>query len=348
MSLIRKLELRSDTFTKPGKGMMQAMMSASVGDDVFSEDPTVNELEGYAAELFGMQEAVFCPSGTMTNQIAIKVNTRPMDEVICDKLSHIYLYEAGGIAYNSGASVRLLDGDRGRINATQVIENINANETYYPKSALVALENTVNKGGGAYYNMQDILDIKKVCEDHGLRLHLDGARLFNALVETKESPKDFGKIFDTISICLSKGLGAPVGSLLLLKHKQDKEAARRTRKVMGGGMRQSGFLAAAGLYALKNNVDLLLEDHKRARLIGETLKTVPGVSQVLPVDTNIVIFELEAPLLGSEIVKKLVEFDILCAPFGKRMVRMVTHLDFTDDDLNETIKRLSKLDFRKI
>ena len=261
------IDLRSDTVTKPCAGMLTAMMNAKVGDDVFGEDPTVNELEAMAATMFGMEAGLFCPSGTMTNQIAIKVHTQPGDEVICDKLAHIYQYEGGGIAFNSGCSVKLLDGDKGRITSDQVIEGINANQDYKAATSLVALENTTNRGGGSCYDFKEIIAIREVCSANNLGLHLDGARIFNALVEKKETPKQYGEIFDSISICLSKGLGTPVGSILLGTDKFIKRA-RRVRKAFGGGMRQAGFLAAAGIYALENNIDRLKEDHLHARKYG--------------------------------------------------------------------------------
>jgi threonine aldolase len=270
------IDFRSDTVTRPTQEMLAYMMQAPVGDDVFSDDPTVNELEAYAANMFGMEASVFCPSGTMTNQIAIKVHTRSMDEVICEEGAHVYFYEAGGIAFNSGASVRLLKGDWGRFTAQQVAENINADNVHFPRTSLVCIENTCNRGGGSYYTIPQLQPIKNVCEQHQLKLHLDGARLFNALVATNESPLAYGKIFDSISICLSKGLGAPVGSLLLGRKDFIKEA-RRVRKVFGGGMRQAGIIAAGGLYALQHNINRLKTDHEHAALIGNALQQHLGV-----------------------------------------------------------------------
>jgi threonine aldolase len=262
------IDFRSDTQTRPSAAMLEAMNQAKVGDDVYGEDPSVNELEARSAEMFGMEAAVFCPSGTMTNQIAIKCHTQPGDEVICDGSSHIYQYEGGGIALNSGASVRLLSGDRGRITATQVAEAINPDDVHKANSSLVSLENTSNRGGGSCYELEEISRIREVCDRHGLILHLDGARLFNALVARNQSPKDYGKLFHTISICLSKSLGCPVGSLLLGSTPVIKKA-RRFRKVFGGGMRQAGYLAAAGLYALENNIERLEQDHQKARQIAK-------------------------------------------------------------------------------
>ncbi len=262
------IDLRSDTVTKPTPGMLDAMLRAEVGDDVWGEDPTVSALEESTAHRFGMEAGLFCPSGTMTNQIAIRVHTQPQQEVICHKQSHIYLYEGGGIAYNSLASVRLLDGERGLLNAEDVAAAINPDDIHYPETALVAIENTVNKGGGACYSLERIASISRICQEHHLPLHLDGARVFNALVATNESPGAYGQYFDSISVCLSKGLGAPVGSVLLGSHAFIHQA-RRVRKVFGGGMRQAGYLAAAGLYALNHHVERLLDDHRCARVLGE-------------------------------------------------------------------------------
>jgi threonine aldolase len=327
------IELRSDTFTKPTPEMLDAMMHAEVGDDVFGEDPTVNKLEAKLANLFGMDEGVFCPSGTMANQIGIRVHTQPQDEVICDKYSHVYLYEGGGMASNSGVLPNLLDGERGRITATQVEAAIKPDDVHAPVSRLVSLENTMNKGGGSIYDFSEIEKIRNVCDAHGLALHLDGARLFNALVETGETPNQFGAVFDTISVCLSKGLGTPVGSVLLGSKVLIKKA-RRVRKVFGGGMRQAGFLAAAGIYALDHNVDRLKDDHKRARALGEALIQTSFVSEVLPVDTNIVIFTVDDV---QKRLAQLKEKGVLAVAFGAHQIRLVTHLDFTEDDLDKTV-----------
>lgn len=320
--------------------MLEAMFSASVGDDVFGDDPTVNALEEKAARLFGMESALFCASGTMTNQLAIRVHTRPGSEIICDKNSHIYLYEGGGIALNSFSSVKLLEGDRGRINAQQVRDAVNnPDDVHAAVSRLVSLENTMNKGGGCYYNLSDIQAIRLVCNEHGLGLHLDGARLFNALVETGESPLEYGRVFDSISICLSKGLGCPVGSLLL-GTKDFVKQARRFRKVMGGGWRQAGYLAAAGIYALDHHVERLREDHIRAQAIGQMLQQLPEVEEIFPIDTNIVIFRLPETILAVDYVAQLAQKGIRAVTFGKHLVRFVTHMDFTDQQLEELGKRL--------
>lgn len=326
------IDLRSDTVTVPSKGMMDAMMSAEVGDDVFAEDPTVSLLEKKIALMFNKESALFCPSGTMTNQIAIKCHTQPGDELLCDVNSHIYNYEGGGISSNSGVQAKLLDGDRGRITASLIEENINGNYDWLTKTSLVCLENTVNRAGGSYYQLDEMLKISTLCKEKQLGFHLDGARLFNALVETKESTIDVGNAFDSISICLSKGLGAPVGSLLLGTTDFIKKA-RRVRKVFGGGMRQAGFLAAAGIYALDNNINRLTEDHQRAKQIESILTKLPYVESSLPVDTNIIIFNLSPNLKLEVFESKLKEQGIKMSAFGKQTVRFVTHLDFTDEML---------------
>ena len=337
-----KIDLRSDTLTKPGKEMLESMMRANVGDDVFGEDPTVTALEEKGAAMFGKEAAMFCPSGTMTNQIALNILTAPYEEVICYEGSHVYKYEGGGLGGNSGLSVRLLKGDRGRISATEIARNINGDDPHLPVSSVVSLENTVNKGGGSCYTLDEVEKIYQVAQRHRLKMHLDGARLFNALEVTKETPASHGRYFDTISICLSKGLGAPVGSLLLFDKVYEKKA-RRMRKVFGGGMRQAGFLAAAGIYALDNNVKRLHEDHARAKVLGETLSGLSFVEEVLPVDTNIVIFRLVEGLSVEAMVKKLESKGIRSVPFGPEEVRFVTHLDFDDAQLEEAVRILKSL-----
>jgi len=327
-----KIDLRSDTVTQPSKAMLEAMFSAKVGDDVFQEDPTMIELENKATKMFGVGAALFCPSGTMTNQLAIKVHTNPGDEVICDKTAHIYIHEGGGIAFHSGCSIRLMDGVHGQFTAASVAENINSENVHHPVTKLVSIENTSNKGGGSIWDFGEIEKIRKVCTENELKLHLDGARLFNALVETDISPKQYGFIFDSISICLSKGLGAPVGSLLL-GNKAFIKQARRFRRMMGGGMRQAGYLAAAGIYALENNVDRLKEDHKRAKSLDDIMGRISFVEEVLPVETNIVIFRLADTMPSEIFMATLAENDIYVVPFGKQTIRMVTHLDFGDEHL---------------
>jgi len=336
------IDLRSDTVTKPTKGMLDAMMNAKVGDDVFNEDPTVIALEEKTAAMFGKEAGLFCPSGTMTNQIAIKVHTQPGDELLCDVNSHIYNYEGGGISFNSGVQAKLIQGDRGRMSAAQIEQCINGDFDWLARTSLVSLENTVNRAGGSYYKINDIKPIRKLCNEKKLGLHLDGARIFNALAETKESTKDAGELFDSISICLSKGLGTPAGSVLL-GSKEFIKKGRKVRKVFGGGMRQAGFLAAAGIYALENNVKRLSEDHRRAKEIEKILKQLPYIDSIMPVDTNILIFDVNPKLSSADFEKKLAEHNIRSSAFGKQTVRFVTHLDFTDDMLNVLEKVLKSI-----
>ena len=330
------IDYRSDTVTRPTAGMLEAMRHAKVGDDVFGEDPSVNQLESMAARLFGMEAALFCPSGTMTNQIAIKCHTQPGDEVICDETAHVYQYEGGGIAFNSGASVKLLNGERGRISAEQVVGAINPDDPHRAKSSLVCLENTSNRGGGSCYSLEEVRKIKEVCREQGLAFHLDGARLFNALVAKKESPAQYGELFDTISICLSKSLGCPVGSLLLGPGAFIKKA-RRVRKVFGGGMRQAGFLAAAGIYALENHIDRLAVDHANTKRIASAIEKNQSVASLLPVETNIIIFEVKEAGTSPLLVSKLKEHGILGYSISPNRVRLVVHLDITEQMVEKTI-----------
>jgi len=339
------IDLRSDTVTKPTPGMLDAMMKAEVGDDVFGEDPTVKKLEEKCASMLGMDAGVYCPSGTMTNQIGIKVLTQPYEEVICYKGSHIYKYEGGGLAGNSNVSVRLLNGDRGRISTEEIAANVNnIKDAHLPLTSVVALENTIVREAGSYYKLDQMAEISQFARSKDLKMHLDGARFFNALAETGEKASDFGKHFDTISICLSKGLGAPIGSVLLYK-KEFEAKARRMRKAFGGGMRQVGFLAAAGIYALDNHINRLKEDHARAKRLGDALKNISWVKSVMPVDTNIVIFEVAAPQTPEKILAKLNENNIKALAFSATEIRLVTHLDFTEDMLNKCLDTFSKIKF---
>ncbi len=336
------IDLRSDTVTKPNKAMLETMLNAEVGDDVFGEEPTVNALEKKAATMFGQEASLFCPSGTMTNQIAIKIHTEPGDELLCDATAHIYNYEGGGISFNSGVQAKLLQGERGRISAEQVAENINPTFDWLTKTSLVCIENTANRAGGSFYSLKQINDIANVCKKNNLKYHLDGARIFNAVVEANYSTKEVGSAFDSISICLSKGLGAPVGSLLL-GNKEFIRKARRIRKIFGGGMRQAGFLAAAGIYALDNNINRLKEDHNRAKQIENILKTANYVESILPVDTNIIIFNLNEKISSENFLNALAKENIKTVGFGKNAIRFVTHLDFTDDMLTKTEKVLKNI-----
>ena len=319
--------------------MLDAIMHADVGDDVFGEDPSVNALEEKAAKLFGMEAALYSPTGTMSNQIGIKAHTQPGDEVICDESSHVYQYEGGGIAFNSGASVRLLNGTFGKITAEQVETAINPDDVHKAHTSLVSLENTANKGGGSCYDINEIKRIRAVCDKHNLKLHLDGARLFNALVAKKESAAQHGELFHSISVCLNKGLGCPIGSILI-GPKEYIRRARRIRKVFGGGMRQAGYMAAAGIYSLDNHIERLREDHDHARAIADALKGKPFVKQIFPVETNIVIFETNG-MKPKEFCEKMKKEDILCLPMSPTTVRMVTHLGITSNMIEQLLRALA-------
>jgi threonine aldolase len=330
-----EIDLRSDTVTRPSTGMRDAMFNAPLGDDVFQEDPTVILLENKLAALFGHEAGLFCPSGTMTNQIAIKLHTDPGDEVLCDASAHIYNYEGGGIGFNSGAQAKLIAGERGLITAQQVEESINPVFDWLTRTRLVSVENTANRAGGTYYSLERMREIQAICKKHALRYHLDGARIFNALQETKNTPKEVGTLFDTVSVCLSKGLGTPGGSVLLGSQEHIRRA-RRIRKVLGGGMRQVGILAAAGLYALDHNIEPLGEDHRRAKQLGDVISNLPYVVSVLPVETNIIIFTLDAKMPSDVFVQRLNAEKIKAVGFGKQTIRFVTHLDFDDAMLERT------------
>lgn len=339
-----RINLISDTVTKPTKGMLKAMMSAEVGDDVFKADPTVNILQEKVAYLFGMEAALFFPSGTMANQAGIKLHTQPGDKMFCDKWAHVYNFEGGGPAFNAGVTSHLIDGNRGMFTADQLSEAVSGgrSDIHTPYSRLVALENTTNKGGGACWDFEEILKIKKVCTDNKLAFHLDGARLFNALVAKGETPKQYGEVFDTISICLSKGLGAPVGSLLL-GTKEHMEKALRIRKLFGGAMRQAGYLAAAGIYALDNHIDRLAIDHTRAKIIGKTLKNCALIKNVEPIETNIVIFNVIDSINEQDFISRLNDAGIALISMGQGKLRMVTHLDFTEEMLERVVHTIEHI-----
>ena len=336
------IDFRSDTVTKPSPAMMEAMMNAEVGDDVFMEDPTVNALEQYAADLFGMEAALFCASGTQTNQIAINVHVQPGGEVITNEDSHIYKYEGGGIARNSGASVRLIRGNRGRLTLEEVEQWINPDDIHLPITQLLSLEDTSNRGGGAIYDFEEIKRISGFCRRSNLPIHLDGARLMNALIENQVNYKEYASQFDSISLCLSKGLGAPIGSVLI-GTKDFIKRSRRVRKVFGGGMRQAGIIAAGGLYALKHNVDRLAEDHRHAKMLESTLVEQEWVSSVIPVDTNIVVAILEDVSKCDEVIGQLSNQGIKTMAFGPGMIRFVTHLDISSSDIDKTLDVIKKI-----
>ena len=335
-----RIDLISDTVTKPSKAMLTAMMNAEVGDDVFKADPTVNELQVKAAKMFGVEDALFFPSGTMANQTAIKLHTQPGDKMFCDKWAHVFNYEGGGAAFNAGVSSHLIDGERGMFTAEQLAYAVSGRaDIHVPYSRLVCIENTTNKGGGACWNINELKKIKQICVDIDLAFHLDGARLFNALVAKNESPKQYGELFDTISICLSKGLGAPVGSILL-GSKEHIAKALRIRKLFGGAMRQAGFLAAAAIYALDNNLERLAEDHQRAKKIGTVLESCSFIKTVEPIETNIVIFYTNDTIDENDFVTKMAQKDIHFISMGDGKLRMVTHLDFTEEMLDRLIFEL--------
>ena len=335
-----RIDLISDTVTRPTKGMLDVMMNADVGDDVFRADPTVNALQEKAAKLFGMEDALFFPSGTMANQAAIKLHTQPGDKMFCDKWAHVFNYEGGGAAFNSGVSSHLIDGDRGMFTAKQLEYAVAGRaDIHVPYSRLVCIENTTNKGGGACWDFSELEKILEVCKKNNLIYHLDGARLFNALIAKDETAEQYGKLFDTISICLSKGLGAPVGSILL-GTKEHIAKALRIRKLFGGAMRQVGFLAAAGIYALDYHLERLKEDHERAKRIGATLETCSYIKKVEPIETNIVIFYTNDDINEVEFVNRMTQKDIHFISMGEGKLRMVTHLDFTEEMLGILITEL--------
>jgi threonine aldolase len=337
------IDLRSDTITKPTPTMLEAMFEAPVGDDVFEDDPSVNLLQDKVAELFGMPAALFCPSGTMTNQIAIRINTSPQDEVICDQNAHIYLYEGGGMMLNSMVSPKLLVGDKGRLTAAMIAASINPDDIHRPNTRLVALENTMNKGGGAIYDFNEIIKIASVCKKNELKLHMDGARLFNALAVSQETPADYGAHFDTLSICFSKGLGAPVGSALLGTKEAIKQA-KRVRKAMGGGMRQAGYLAAACTYALDHHLDKIKDDHKRAKTLASAIENLSFVSALYTVQTNIIIIALKPDRSPKIFLQQLEKKGLLAIGFGTGLIRMVTHLDFNNDQMEKAIHIFKSLE----
>lgn len=324
------IDLISDTVTKPTPKMLESMMNAKVGDDVFKMDSTTNELQKKAAAMFGMEDALFFPSGTMANQTAIKLHTQPGDKLFCDKYAHVYNYEGGGAAFNSGVTCKLINGDRGMFTAKQLQEAIiGRSDIHVPYSSLVCIENTTNKGGGACWDFYELEKLQKLSKQNNLAFHLDGARLFNALVAKNESPEQYGALFDTISICLSKGLGAPIGSILL-GSKVHIAKALRIRKLLGGAMRQVGFLAAAGIYALDNHVERLAEDHKKAKEIGQVLEEVSYVMKVETIETNIVIFYVNKKIGDTNFIQKMAAKNILLTPMGEGKIRIVTHLNYTN------------------
>ena len=338
------INLISDTVTKPTPEMLDFMMRAKVGDDVFKNDESTNALEEKVARFFNKEAALFFPSGTMANQTAIKLHTEPGDQVICDHYSHIYNYEGGGASFNSGVSCKLIKGDRGRIAAEQVKQAINPPDFYHsPRTRLVSLENTTNKGGGACYELQEIKTIKEVCTSHGLAFHLDGARLWNALVAKNHDPKEYGAQFDTISVCFSKGLGAPIGSALL-GSKAFIDKALRIRKILGGGMRQVGYLANAASFAMDHHFERLAIDHRKAKELSTALSAIKWVKSVEPTETNIVIFNIDTENSTAEdIIQKFKAQHIDLIAMDSSKLRFVTHLDYSDQDHDHVLQTLKNM-----
>ncbi len=332
------VDLRSDTVTRPTAAMRAAIAAAEVGDDVFGDDPTVNLLQQRAAELLGKSAALFVPSGTMANQIAIRASTRPGDELIIDRFSHAYLYEGGAAAALSGVSVYPLDKPRGIFSAADVLAAIRPDDPHFARSRLVIIENTNNNGGGSIWPLESVADIRAVADQHGLRVHLDGARLLNACVASGCEPSEYARYADSVSICFSKGLGAPIGSVIA----GDEEFiahALRVRKRLGGGMRQAGLLAAAALYALDHNVERLVEDHINARKLAEALAELPGII-IDPdaVQTNLVYFDVDQRhQTADELAARLHERGVWLLALGPRTARAVTHLDVSSEQIDHAI-----------
>lgn len=335
------IDLRSDTVTKPTPEMLKHMFAARVGDDVFNEDPTVFKLQDYAASLFNVEASLFCPSGTMTNQIALFLLSGPLTEVLLHPDSHVYQYEGGGLSFNARTSVKFIAGERGKILASDIKSAINPQDVHRPRSSVVSIENTTNRGGGACYSLQEMKEISQEARRLNLNVHMDGARLMNALIAQNIQPEKVGPLFDTISLCLSKGLGAPVGSLIL-GSKELIQEARRVRKVMGGGMRQVGYLAAAGLFALENNVQRLATDHQHAKMISQQLEQCSWVERIFPVETNIVIFQLQQDRTTDSFIEFLKQKKIQVLAFGPQLIRMVLHLDISSSDIQKILLAISE------
>ncbi len=334
------VDLRSDTVTKPTPGMREAMARAEVGDDVFGEDPTVNALQERCAELTGHEAALFVPSGSMGNEIALIVHTRPGDEVICEADSHIVNFELGAMAAWAGVLPRAIPSERGWLALDQVRAAVRPSVYYLSRTGLIVLENTHNMKGGTVYPPEEARRILEFAEERGIPVHLDGARIFNAAVALGVPVKELTQGFDSVMFCFSKGLGAPVGSMLV-GSRAFIEEARVVRKRLGGGMRQVGVLAAACLYALEHHVDRLQEDHEHARLLARALAELPGVEVVEP-ETNIVIFTLRA-MTAAEFTRRLEEKGVRAIAVGERTVRLVTHLDVSREDVERAIQAIREV-----
>jgi threonine aldolase len=337
------IDLRSDTVTKPSKEMRMAMMNAEVEDDVYKEDATVNELEDYVANLFGKEAALFVPSGVMGNQICLNVLTQPSDEIICEKTAHIFQYESGSAAALSGLHLNLVEGENGVITAGQVEPLIRPKEAYYmPRTKVIEVENTHNVAGGTVIPLDVIKELRELAEKHGLYTHLDGARIWNAHVATGIPLDEYARYFDSLSVCLSKGLGAPIGSVILGDKEFIKEAFR-VRKAWGGGMRQVGIIAAAGLYAVKNNINRLKEDHDKAKDLALTLDKLPGVNINLDlVQTNIISFE-PLKLSVEEGIKLCEEKGLRVGAGGHGKIRAVTHMDVSFEEIEKAKQILEEV-----
>jgi len=338
------IDLRSDTVTRPTPAMRKAMAEAEVGDDVFGEDPTVNILQEKVARLLGKEAALFVPSGTMANQLSIKSHTQPGDEVIIESSSHPYNFEGGAGAALSGIQFHCVKGVRGILEASHIEEAIRPEDHHFPVTKLVCLENTHNRGGGTIYPLEKMADIYRLAQSKGLLVHLDGARLWNASVATGNKPYEYAQWADSVSVCLSKGLGAPIGSLVA-GSKPFIDRIHRFRKMFGGGMRQVGIVAAAGIYALDHHLERLKEDHQNAKRLAVGLKEFRGVSiDPKHVETNIVIFDItDTGMTGSQVAETMKKEGLLIHAFGKTQIRLVTHLDVSNDDIEGALKALEKV-----
>lgn len=335
------IDLRSDTVTQPTDAMRRAMVNAPVGDDVLGDDPTVNALEAYVAQLLGKESAVYMPSGTMTNQVALRSHTQPGDEILLESEAHIYYYEGGGPAALSGVSCRLLPGEGGVFSAADVEQNLRPHDPHFPRAQLVCVENTHNRSGGRIFPLETIQAISRVCQQQNLRLHMDGARFWNACVATGISEADYARPFDTVSVCFSKGLGAPVGSALVGSAEQ-MQKARRFRKMFGGGMRQAGMIAAGALYALEHQRDRLAEDHENAQILAQGLQGIKGVViDRSAVETNIVNFEVPSHPAES-VAKELAQVGVAVLATGPHKIRAVTNLMVTKAQMSEVVDAISK------
>jgi threonine aldolase len=342
------IDLRSDTVTRPTPAMRKAMAEAEVGDDVFGEDPTVNALQGKVANLLGKEAALFVPSGTMANQLSIKSHTQPGDEVIIEASSHPYNFEGGAGAALSGIQFQCLKGVRGILDASQIEEAIRPADHHFPVTRLICLENTHNRGGGSIYPLEKMAEIYRLAKSKGLMLHLDGARLWNASVATGIKPREYAQWADSVSVCLSKGLGAPIGSLVA-GSKSFIDRVHRFRKMFGGGMRQAGIIAAAGIYALDHHLERLKEDHRNAKRLAVGLKEFKGVSiDPMHVETNIVIFDVaNTGMMGSQVAEAMKKEGVLIHAFSKTQIRLVTHLDVNAEDIEKALKAFKKILGRK-